>query len=158
MPPPFCRDGDACGMKVPTVEQKRIAAEDVLLPSVSTIAPPMPTTVSKPIPRFSPSLLFFWLIRPVQLDVIVNASLSCILFFNLAACSGKYSLFYVSCNRRFGGDYRRHSFPYLSPDVGTRLVYISDLCSTRLMAIFVMRAGTSEPISPQVGIARGRRE
>ena len=25
------------------------------------------------------------------------------LFFNLAACSGKYSLLPVSCNRRFGG-------------------------------------------------------
>ena len=28
------RDGDACGMKVPAVKQKRITAEDVLLPSL----------------------------------------------------------------------------------------------------------------------------
>ena len=28
-----CRDGDPCGVKVPAVKQKRIAAEDVLLPS-----------------------------------------------------------------------------------------------------------------------------
>ena len=34
MPPPVCRDGDACGMKVPAVKQRRIAAEDVLLPSL----------------------------------------------------------------------------------------------------------------------------
>ena len=34
-PPPVCRDGNACGMKVPTVKQKRIAAEDVLLPFLS---------------------------------------------------------------------------------------------------------------------------
>ena len=28
-PPPVCRDDDACGMKVPAVKQKRIAAEDM---------------------------------------------------------------------------------------------------------------------------------
>ena len=33
-PPPVCRDGDACGIKMPAVKQKRIAAEDVLLPSL----------------------------------------------------------------------------------------------------------------------------
>ena len=33
-PPSVCRDGDACGMKVPAVKQNRIAAEDVLLPSL----------------------------------------------------------------------------------------------------------------------------
>ena len=33
-PPPVCRDGDACGMKELAVRQKRIAAEDVLLPSL----------------------------------------------------------------------------------------------------------------------------
>ena len=32
-PPPVCRDNDACGMKVPTVKQKRITTEGVLLPS-----------------------------------------------------------------------------------------------------------------------------
>ena len=31
-PPPVCRDGDASGMKVLVVKQKRNAAEDVLLP------------------------------------------------------------------------------------------------------------------------------
>ena len=31
---PSLHDGDACGMKVPAVKQKRIAAEDVLLPSL----------------------------------------------------------------------------------------------------------------------------
>ena len=41
------------------------------------------------------------------MDVIVNISLSHILFFNLAACSGEYSLFSCSCNRRFGGGHRR---------------------------------------------------
>ena len=30
-PPPVCKDGDACGMRVPAVKQKKIAAEDVLL-------------------------------------------------------------------------------------------------------------------------------
>ena len=45
----------------------------------------------------------FLLVRPLHVDVIVNASLSRIFFFNLAACSGEYSLFYVSCNRRLGG-------------------------------------------------------
>ena len=40
---------------------------------------------------FFPSFLFFLLVRPVDVDVIVIASLSCILFFNLAACSDKYS-------------------------------------------------------------------
>ena len=34
VPPFVCRDGDACGMKVPAVKQKRITAEDVLLPSL----------------------------------------------------------------------------------------------------------------------------
>ena len=33
-PPPVCRDGDACGMRVPAVKQKRIAAEHVLLLSL----------------------------------------------------------------------------------------------------------------------------
>ena len=33
-PPPVCRDGDAYGMRVPAVKQKRIAAEDVLLLSL----------------------------------------------------------------------------------------------------------------------------
>ena len=33
-PLPFCRDDDACGTKVPAVKQKRIAAKDVLLPSL----------------------------------------------------------------------------------------------------------------------------
>ena len=75
---------------------------DALL-TVSIIAPPMLATVSKPIPRLFSLIFFFLLVRPVHVDIIVNASLSCILFFNLAACSGKYSLFYVSCNRRFGG-------------------------------------------------------
>ena len=50
-----------------------------------------------------PTHLFSLLVRPVHVDGIVNASLSRILFFNLAACSGKYSLFSGSCNRRFGG-------------------------------------------------------
>ena len=37
--------------------------------------------------------------------------------------------------------------------------YVSDLCSTRLMASSLMRACTSEPTSPQVDIIeRGRRE
>ena len=31
-PLPVCRDGNACGMKVPAVKQKRTAAKDVLLP------------------------------------------------------------------------------------------------------------------------------
>ena len=107
---------------------------------------------------FFPYSYFVLLVRPVHLDVFVNASLSCILFFNLAAFSGKYSLLPVSCNRRSGGGYRRNSLPSLPPDVGTRLVYISDLYFTRLMASFLMRACTSEPTSPQVDIARGRRE
>ena len=34
VPRPVCRNGDACGMKVPAVKQKRIATEDVLLPSL----------------------------------------------------------------------------------------------------------------------------
>ena len=33
-PPPVCRDGDACGMRLPAVKQKKIAAEDVLLLSL----------------------------------------------------------------------------------------------------------------------------
>ena len=33
-PPPVWRDGDACGMRVPAVKQKRIGAEDVLLLSL----------------------------------------------------------------------------------------------------------------------------
>ena len=33
-PPPVCRDGHACGMRVPTVKQKKITAEDVLLLSL----------------------------------------------------------------------------------------------------------------------------
>ena len=33
-PPPVCRDGDACGMRVPATKQKKIAAEDVLLLSL----------------------------------------------------------------------------------------------------------------------------
>ena len=32
---PVCRDGDACGMKVLAVKQKKITAEDVLLPSLA---------------------------------------------------------------------------------------------------------------------------
>ena len=38
------------------------------------------------------------------------------------------------------------------------LEYVSDLCCTRLMASSLMRACTSEPTSPHVDIARGRRE
>ena len=38
------------------------------------------------------------------------------------------------------------------------LEYVSDLCSTRLMASSLMRACMSEPTSPHVDIARGRRE
>ena len=38
------------------------------------------------------------------------------------------------------------------------LEYVSDLCCTRLMAWSLMRACTSEPTSPHVDIARGRRE
>ena len=33
-PPPVCRDGDACEMRVPAVKQKRIAAKGVLLLSL----------------------------------------------------------------------------------------------------------------------------
>ena len=65
--------------------------------------PPMPATVSKPIPRFFSHILIFLLVRPVHVDVIVNASLSYFFFPNLAACSGKYSSFSVPCYRRFGG-------------------------------------------------------
>ena len=78
-------------MKVPTVKQKRIAAEDVLLLSVSTIASLHASDGFKTDSAFFlPYSYFFLLVRPVHLDVIVNASLSCILFFNLAAFSGKY--------------------------------------------------------------------
>ena len=65
--------------------------------------PSMPATVSKPIPRLFSLILIFLLVRPVYEDVIVNTSLSRIFFFDLAACSGEYGLFYGSCNRRFGG-------------------------------------------------------
>ena len=47
-PPPVCRDGDACGMKVPAVKQKRIAVEYVLLlslpPDVGTHRSVSPTS------------------------------------------------------------------------------------------------------------------
>ena len=52
---------------------------------------------------FSSSFLSFLLVRPLHVDIIiVNASLSRICFFNLAACSGEYSLLSGPCNRRFG--------------------------------------------------------
>ena len=41
-PLPVCRDDDACGIKVPPVQQKRIVAENVLL----SIPPPDPGTCS----------------------------------------------------------------------------------------------------------------
>ena len=63
--------------------------------------PPMPATVSKPIPRHS--FLLLLLVRPLHENVIVNTSLSRIFFFDLAACNGKYSLFSGSCNGWFGG-------------------------------------------------------
>ena len=44
----------------------------------------MPATVSNRFHDFSPSFVFFLLVRSVHVDVIVNASLSSILFFNLA--------------------------------------------------------------------------
>ena len=50
---------------------------------------------------FSPA--FFCWSDLFMSDRIVNSSLSRILFFNLPACNGKYSLFSPSCNRRFGG-------------------------------------------------------
>ena len=52
---------------------------------------------------FLPHYIFFLLVRPVHVDDIVNASLSRIFLFNLATCSGEYSLFSGSCNRQFGG-------------------------------------------------------
>ena len=60
--------------------------------SVSTIAPPMPAMILKPVPRLF-SLILFYFSGPtcVHEDVIVNTSLSSILFFDLAACSGEYS-------------------------------------------------------------------
>ena len=62
---------------------------------------------------FSPSFFFFLPIRPIHVDFIVNTSLSRFLFFNFAACSGNYSLFSGSCNRRFGGGpYRRNTLIY----------------------------------------------
>ena len=78
-PPPVCRDGDACGMRVPAVKQKE--------------------------------------------------------------------------NRR-----RRRATSVPSARCWDSLEYVSDLCSTRLMASSLMRACTSEPTSPHVDIARGRRE
>ena len=78
-PPPVCRDGDACGMRVPAVKQKE--------------------------------------------------------------------------NRR-----RRRATYVPSARCCDPLEYVSDLCCTRLMASSLMRACTSEPTSPHVDIARGRRE
>ena len=46
---------------------------------------------------------FFFLVRPVHMDVIVDASPSCIFIFSLTACNGKCSIFSGSCNRRSGG-------------------------------------------------------
>ena len=73
--------------------------------SVSAIAPPpCQRRFQNRFRALSPSLFLFLLVRPVHVDVfVINTSRSCsIWFFNLVACSGKYSLFYVSCNRRFG--------------------------------------------------------
>ena len=52
---------------------------------------------------FSPSFLFFLLVRPVHADAIVNASLSLIFFFNLAACSGGIHYFLVHAIDVLGG-------------------------------------------------------
>ena len=41
--------------------------------------------------------------QPLNVDVIVNTSLPYIFFFNLAVCSGEYSLFSGSGNQRLWG-------------------------------------------------------
>ena len=46
--------------------------------------PPMPATVSKPIPRLFSLIFFFLLVRSVHLNVIIKTSLSRIYFFSLA--------------------------------------------------------------------------
>ena len=53
---------------------------------------------------------------------------------------------------------QRRATSVLSARCWDSLEYVSDLCSTRLMASSLKRACTSEPTSPHVDIARGRRE
>ena len=48
------------------------------------------------------SFLFIFLVRPVHVDIIVSASLSLFLFFNLVDCSDD-CFFCGACNRRSGG-------------------------------------------------------
>ena len=81
------------------------------LKSVSTIAPPNASddfkTDSAP---FLPHSYFF-------AGPTCSSSCGCYctcksithFFFNLAACSGEYSLFCGSCNRQFGGGHRRNT-------------------------------------------------
>ena len=53
------------------------------------------------------SLIFFFVAGPTcSCGCYCKRKSIMILFFNMAACSGKYSLFSVSCNLRFGGGYR----------------------------------------------------
>ena len=70
----------------------------------------MPATISKPILHLFSPILIFLLVRPVHhhVDVITCKSITHF-FFNLAACSGEYSLFSGSCNRQFGGGHRRNT-------------------------------------------------
>ena len=70
--------------------------------SVSTIAPPpMPATVSKPIPRLFSLILIFFAGPTCSCGCYCKYKSIMHFVFNLANCSGKYSLFSVSCNRRF---------------------------------------------------------
>ena len=73
--------------------------------SVSTIAPPHASdgfkTDSAP---FLSDSFFFLMVRPVHVDVNANKCKSITHFvFNLAACSGEYSLFPGLCSRRLRG-------------------------------------------------------
>ena len=69
----------------------------------------MPATVSKPIPRLFSFILLFLLVRPVHVDVIVNTSLSRILFSIWPRVAVNIIYFLFHAIDALGGGYRRNT-------------------------------------------------
>ena len=83
------------------------------LESVSTIAPPpFQRRFQNRFHAFSPSFLFFLLVRPVHVGIIVNGSLPCIRFSIWQAVAAIILYFLVRAIDGLGGDCRRNTLDY----------------------------------------------
>ena len=100
VPPPPTQDHDVC-----TAVQSKFIFQALTLHVMECFydsPPPMPATVSKPIPCLS-SLIHFFSGPTCPCGCFSKCKSIAHFFFKMAASSGEYSLFSGSCNRRFGG-------------------------------------------------------